>query len=260
VLAAHLRLVRAGFDRHARYRAASLAGLFTNTVFGLLRAAVLLAVVAAGPVAGYDAADLVVFVFLGQGLIAVVDIWVVGELAARVRTGEIAVDLARPWDLQAALLVTDVGRAGHAALVRLLPPLAVGALLFPFRWPSSPVTPLLFALSALLAVVVCHQIRFLLDLTAFWLLDVRGVRAVWATVGPLLCGLVVPLAFLPDPARAVLALTPFPAVLQTPIDVFAERGPVLPLLAHQVAWAVLLVAAGRLVLRRGTRRLVVQGG
>jgi ABC-2 type transport system permease protein len=48
---------RAGYRRHASYRQANLAGLATNTVFGLLRAAVLAAVLAErGTVAGHDIA------------------------------------------------------------------------------------------------------------------------------------------------------------------------------------------------------------
>jgi ABC-2 type transport system permease protein len=261
VLAAHLRLVRAGFDRYATYRTASLAGMTTNSVFGLLRAAVLLAVVgAAGPVAGYDAATVVTYVWLGQGLLGVVDLWGVGELAERIRTGAFAVDLSRPWDLQAALLATDLGRAGFAVLVRFVPPVVLGAAFFPFRAPAAALTWPAFAASVLLAVVVCQQFRFLLDLSAFWLLDARGVRAVWAVASGVLCGLVAPLAFLPAGARAALAASPFPAMMQTPIDVFTERGAAGPLLAGQLLWAVLLVAAGRLVLHRATRRLVVQGG
>jgi viologen exporter family transport system permease protein len=175
VLAPYFRLVRAGFDRHASYRLASLAGLFTNTVFGLLRVAVLLAVLGpTGTVAGYDAAATATYVWLGQGLLAVVLLWDDGELAQRVRSGDIALDLARPWDLQAALLATDLGRAGHAVLVRLIPPVLFGALVFPFRWPHTPGTWLAFAGSLLLAVVLCGQIRFLLGLTAFWLLDNRA--------------------------------------------------------------------------------------
>jgi len=79
-------------------------------------------------------------------------------------------------------------------------------------------------------------------------------------VSGVLCGLVVPLAYFPDWARRVLAGTPFPAVIQTPIDVFTERGNPAVLLGVQLAWALLLVAAGRAVLARATRRVVVQGG
>jgi ABC-2 type transport system permease protein len=76
----------------------------------------------------------------------------------------------------------------------------------------------------------------------------------------LLCGLTIPIAFFPAPLRTALYTTPFPAMLQTPIDVFGERGATAALLAHQVLWAALLLAAGQLVLARATRKLVVQGG
>jgi ABC-2 type transport system permease protein len=261
VLRPYLHLVRAGFRRHSAYLAASIAGLFTNTVFGLLRVAVLLAVVGqTGSVAGYDAADTGTFVWLGQGLLAVVMIWPDRELAQRVRSGDVAIDLGRPWNLQPALLAQDVGRAGHAMLIRFAPPVLFGALVLPFRWPQSPWTVLLFMVSTVLAVAVSFAARFLLDLTAFWLLDNRGVVTVYAAATGVVCGLTVPIAFFPESLRIALYATPFPAMLQTPIDVFGERGATAALLAHQVLWAALLLAAGQLVLARATRKLVVQGG
>jgi ABC-2 type transport system permease protein len=261
VLAPYPQLLVAGYRRYASYRQATLAGLATNMVFGLLRAAVLTAVLAErGTVAGYDLPTAVTYVWLGQGLITVVLLWGDQELAHRVRTGDVVVDLGRPWDLQAAMLATDLGRAGHAVATRLLPPAAFGALLFPFRWPERPETWLLFAASVWLAVVVSFGVRFLLNASAFWLLDVRGVMAVWGVVGGVLSGLVVPLAWFPPWAQAVLSWTPFPSLFQSPIDVFTERGNPLAVLATQLTWAALLLLAGRTVLARGTRRLVVQGG
>ena len=52
---------------------------------------------------------------------------------------------------------------------------------------------------------------------------------------------------------------PFPAVLQAPIDMAIGQGTLL-LLAYQLAWAVSLVMAGRLMLSRAVRTLVIQGG
>ena len=186
-------------------------------------------------------------------------LWGDVELSRRIRSGDVVVDLGRPWDLQAARLAGDLGRAAFAVLTRLVPPAAFGAVVFGFRWPEHLGTYGLFGVSALLAVVVSFGIRFLLNCSAFWLLDARGVLAVWGVAGGLLSGLVMPLAWFPDRARAALWWTPFPALFQTPIDVFLERaspGAVL----HQLAWVALLLAAGRVVLARGSRRLVVQGG
>jgi ABC-2 type transport system permease protein len=261
VLSAYLLLVRAGFRRRSTYLAATVAGLFTNTVFGLLRVAVLLVVVAqTGQAAGYDAAAVSTFVWLGQGLLNVVLLWGDGELADRVRSGDVAIDLSRPCNLQLAWLATDLGRSGHAALFRFLPPVAFGALVLPFRWPEHAATVPLFAVSVLLAVVVSAMARFLVDLTAFWLIDARGVRSVYNGAAGVLAGLTVPLAFFPDAVRNALYATPFPAMLQTPIDVFTERGSPAALLGNQLLWAAALLGLGHLVLARATRKLVVQGG
>jgi ABC-2 type transport system permease protein len=261
VLSPYPQLLRAGYRRFASYPQAALAGLVTNTVFGLLRVAVLAAVLAQrGTVAGYDLATAVTYVWLGQGLLAVVLLWGDGELSRRVRTGDVVVDMGRPWDLQAAMLATDLGRAAHAVAIRLLPPVAFGALLFPFRWPENAVTWALFAVAVLLAVVASFAIRFLLNTAAFWMLDARGVLAVWGVAGGVLTGLVLPLAWFPEWARELLWWTPFPALFQSPIDVFTERGAAVAVLGHQVLWVAVLLGAGRLALARGSRRLVVQGG
>ena len=66
-------LAWSGFRRYATYRQATIAGSFTNMVFGFLRCYVLLAVggrarPAAVP-AGYDARQLATYVWVGQGLL-----------------------------------------------------------------------------------------------------------------------------------------------------------------------------------------------
>ena len=106
-------LAGAGYRRWSTYRSAAVAGVFVNTVFGVIKLSILLGVAesAGGEVAGYDRAAFSTYAWLSQGLIAVVMIFTWTELAERVRTGDIAVDLARPVDLQLAWLAADLGRA-----------------------------------------------------------------------------------------------------------------------------------------------------
>ncbi|MCP3800301.1 ABC-2 family transporter protein [Allokutzneria sp. A3M-2-11 16] len=254
-------LAVAGFHRYSTYRSAAVAALTTNTAFGLMRIAVLFSVLGSRQqVAGYDAASIASYVWLGQGLLGVVILWGGHELADRVRSGDVAVDLARPWNLQFALLAEDYGRAGFAMLIRFVPPMLIGGMLFDLRWPQQEHTWALFALSIVLAVAMSFAIRFLLSLSAFWLLDARGVTAMYGLLGGIFSGLTVPLAFFPDWAYDALWWTPFPSLLQNTIDVFVERGSPLPLLAHQALWTVGLLVIGQLALRAAERKLVVQGG
>jgi ABC-2 type transport system permease protein len=256
------RLAVAGFRRYSTYRQAMLAGTATNVVFGLLRVAVLVAALdstASGTIAGYDVAAAVTYVWLGQGLLSFVVLWGDTALADRIRTGDVVVDLYRPWDLQVALLAGDLGRAAYCAVTRLVPPVVIGALLFPFRWPTPERWPV-FAVSAVLAVLVSFGMRFLVNASTFWLMDNRGVVVLYGVATGILCGLTVPLDFFPEWARLALWFTPLPAILQSPIDVFIGHGSMWLTVGHQVFWAVALFGLGRLVLSRAVRKVVVQGG
>jgi ABC-2 type transport system permease protein len=258
-------LAGAGFRRFATYRQATVAGAFTNTVFGFVRCYVLLSLAdAGGRVAGYDRAQLATFVLVGQGMVAVVNYWGAAELAERVRTGDVIADLLRPLDLLVNHLAADLGRATFALLTRFVVPVVAGLLAFDLYLPAHPVTYVLFTVSLLLAVLVCSVCRYLVNLTAFWLLDIRGVRQLWVVASGAGSGLSFPLPLLPDWLVAGLWLaTPFPALMQAPLDVLVERGGTGHagvLLAGQLAWLGIVVVLARLVQRRALRRLVIQGG
>ncbi len=261
---AYLALAAAGFRRYATYRQAMVAAIFTNSVFGFLRSAVLLAVAGAGAVAGYDEPRLLTFVWAGQGLIGVVLLWAPTELADRIRTGDVIADLLRPVDLVWQQLATDLGRAGLAMITRFVGPLLVGALAFHLYAPRRPATYPLFACSMLLATVVCFGCRYLVNAAAYWLLDARGPQAAWTLSSGVLGGLYFPLWFLPRAAAwSLIIATPFPSVIQLPLDILVERGALAEqasLLAVQAGWVVAMLALCRWVQRRGERKLVVQGG
>jgi ABC-2 type transport system permease protein len=263
---AYLALAAAGFKRYATYREAMVAAVVTNSLFGFLRFAVMRAVLDAGArtVAGYSEHQLATFVWAGQGLIGVVLLWAPLDLAERIRSGDVVTDLLRPIDPVWQMLAADLGRAGYAAVTRFVGPVAVGALVFELYAPRRPVTYALFACSALLATIVCFGCRYLVNAAAYWLLDARGPNTFWTLTSGFLGGLYFPVWFFPDAlAAALTVLTPFPSVIQIPLDVLVERGSPglqLALLGVQAGWVVAILALCRWVQARGERKLVIQGG
>ena len=90
--------------------------------------------------------------------------------------------------------------------------MVIGMVLFPFQFPEKAVQWPLFLLSAVIALVISFSFRFLVEISAFWLLDNRGLYGFWNISSGLLCGLTVPVAFFPEWARDILWMTPLPAV------------------------------------------------
>jgi ABC-2 type transport system permease protein len=258
-------IAASGFHRHATYRQATVAAAVTNSMFGFMRTYVLLAVVgAAGVAAGYTGAQLTTYVWVGQALIGVVMFWGWADLAERIRSGDVVTDLLRPIHPVVHYLATDLGRAAHAAFSRFLVPVAVGAVFFPLYVPARPATYPLFVLSTLLAVVTSFGCRYLVNASGYWLLDIRGVQLTWMIVSGVLSGLYFPLRFFPDWLSTVLWLaTPFPSILQTPLDVIVERDPPvtqLGLVAVQAGWVAAVLLICRVVQRLAERKMVIQGG
>jgi len=258
-------LAGSGFRRWSAYRQAAIAGIFVNTVFGVIKLSILLGVAdsAGGRVGGYDEVGLSTYAWMSQALIAVVVLFSWTELADRVRTGDIAVDLARPVDLQLAWLAADIGRAAWALLSRGVVPILFGAAAFGFRVPRDPTAWLLLPVAVTLAVAVSFACRFLVNLSAFWIIEVRGPVTFYVLVSGLLGGHLIPVQLFPEWMQVLAYATPFPSMVQSPIDLVtgqAAGSEALLLVTVQLGWAVLLLGLGRLVLRRATRRLVVQGG
>ena len=145
----YLSVATRAFRRYSTYTAATLSGLFTNCVSGCIICFVYLALWDQRPDAGgYDASDAVTYVWLGQAMLMTVMVWgggVTNDLAERIRSGEVDIDLYRPVPLIGWYLAQDLGRAAFHLLTRGLGPTIVGALLFDVRFPDGVVAWVGFA-------------------------------------------------------------------------------------------------------------------
>lgn len=264
-LRVHGRLLASGWRRGATYRAAALGGLVANATFGFLKASILVAAVEAGGgrLGGYDERSVLAYTWLSQALLGSVNLYGRTDLADRMKDGSVAVDLLRPVDVQTATTAQEVGRALFALVPRGLPLVVLGLAVGGLRLPTDPAVLALGLLSVVLAVLLSCLTVYLVAASGFWTVETRGLQVFYMVVSGFLSGLFVPVAFFPPWLEALARATPFPSVLQTPIDVLSGRadgGAALGLVAVQLAWVAGTGAVGQLMTRAGRRRLEVQGG
>jgi viologen exporter family transport system permease protein len=114
-----------------------------------------------------------------------------------------------------------------------------------------------------LALLVSFAIRFLVAMSAFWMLDDQGTQVLTSAAAVFFSGLTVPLVLFPgwfgDLARAL----PWASYLQAPADLWLgkdEGWAVLGVLSLQAFWAFLLLVGCRALLSVAERKVVVQGG
>lgn len=259
------KLFLAGIRQQATYRLAMFGGLVANATFGFLKTAILSATVAAGGgmVGGYDGAMMATYVWVGQGMLGSLNLNGRLDLADRIKSGDVTTDFLRPLDVQTATVATEVGKAVYALLPRGVPSIAIGALFVGLGTPSSPLTWLLAFVSLALGMIVSQTTVYVLATIGFWLVELRGLQTMYMMLSGFLAGLFVPVSLFPDWLATIAHATPFPSMMQYPIDVFTEHGGSTGTwnrLAAQVFWLAVTWVAGWWLTRRGRHKLEVQGG
>jgi len=257
-------LSKLSFQRQLTYRAAAMAGLATNLFFGMLRAAVLVALYGARQeVAGISLAGAVTYTGLSQAVIGLLSMFSWYEVMNSVYTGDIASDLLKPLNYFTFWLAQDLGRAGAALLMRGFTIMAAYAVVFGITTPGSGVQWLAVGIAVALSWLVSFSWRFLVNLAAFWTPNALGVGRFFFILSWFLSGFLMPLRYFPQWFVRLCYLTPFPYTVNTVVEVYLGvlSGPELvQALLGQLLWVAMLVVAGQFVLRAGVRRLVILGG
>jgi ABC-2 type transport system permease protein len=258
------QLIKLGFQQQLSYRAANLAGLATNFFFGLLRASVMIALYGVrSEVAGIPLQAAVTYTALTQGIIAYLSLFHWWNVMLAVRSGDIASDLLKPMDYFAFWCAQDIGRAITHFFLRGVTIMLAYAVFFRITLPQTLAQWAALGVALLLSLLVSFGWRFLINLTAFWTPDARGIGRIAFSLSWFLSGFLMPLRFFPDWFVALCRLTPFPVMVNTVVEVYLGtlQGPaLLAALGEQLLWAVGLFAVCQLVMRAGVRRLVIQGG
>lgn len=257
-------LTKLSFQRQFTYRAATLAGLATNAFFGLLRAALLVALYGARQeVAGMSVQAAITYTGVSQATIAFLSLFTWYEIIRSVHTGQISSDLLKPMDYFSFWMAQDLGRAVANLLLRGLPIMALYALVFQITLPQTSGDWIALSLAMFLAWLVSFAWRYLVNLSAFWVPNAVGIGRLAFTLAWFLSGFLMPLRFFPDWFVRLCYLTPFPHTVNTIIEVYLGllSGPeVTRALFNQLAWFLILALASHFLLKAGVRRLVVLGG
>lgn len=183
-------------------------------------------------------------------------------LRRRVRTGEIALDMAKPIDFLGQLFALQFGLTlGLIPFVLVGIPLAlVGGGM---QLPASVGAALLYLVSLFLAYLIVSLIGVLMGLMSMWMVEVTGIQLIYRFVNQFFAGALVPLWFFPPILHTVATLLPFQAIAFLPVSIYLgqlQPGEIVDTFATQLSWIIILYVLTRITWYKAQRHIMVQGG
>lgn len=265
---APLALLKMRFLTGLQYRAAAAAGVLTQFFFGLVFIMVYVAFYRhAGPAQPMTLEEVAAYIWLQQIFFTFIMLWHSDyELFDLITGGGIAYELCRPWRLYTVWYVKLLAARLSACALRCLPIAAVVLFLpepYGLSLPASPEAFLLFVAALLAGLLLVIAISMFVYLSVFWTMSPVGSILLIAVAGEFFAGMVIPVPLMPDWMRQIAHLLPFRWTVDFPFRVYTGHIGAQEAIAGiggQLVWLAVLVAAGRWLMGRALRRVVVQGG
>jgi ABC-2 type transport system permease protein len=268
----YLAIFGARFLMMLQYRAAAAAGVVTQFWFGAIMVMALAAFYASGRGAPpITLAQAITYTWLGQAFLGLLPWTVDPEIAAMMRSGDIAYERLRPIDTYSYWFARAMAWRTAATLLRAVPLVVVTAAAFPLsglsdwslRAPESLDALALFVLSMAAVTLLSAAITTLVNISVASMLTDQGINAITNPLIVILSGMIVPLPLFPDWAQGLLLVQPFAGLVDIPYRIyfghlsgFAAFGAI----ALQIGWTVVLIGVGRVLMARTMSRIHVQGG
>lgn len=265
-------IVAVRFKMLLQYRAAAWAGFTTQLFWGLIKVMVFAAFFASSSrVQPMSFEQVLVYIWLGQALLALLPWNVDQEVAEQIRTGGVAYELLRPLDLYAYWFARTLAFRAAPASLRMLPMLIFTFWVMPLLgladWalPAPPdwASGVSFCLAVVGMLALSTAFTMIMHISLMWTVSGEGFNRLMPGIVPVFAGLIIPLPLFPEWMQPLLYWQPFRGMADVPFRIYSGHIPVAQVpveLLNQWLWFAVLVGFGYWLLGRARHKLVVQGG
>ena len=184
-------------------------------------------------------------------------------LSYKINDGSIATEMLLPVSFHGRMLADNLGIAAFKLIFHFVPAMLVAVLFIGIAAPASAGSFGLFVLSALFGYGVLWSLSFMFQMFSFWLINVWAIMTIKNVFVNVLSGSMIPLWFMPEAVRKIIAFTPFEGIYFTPVQIYLgsiSGCEVVAGFVKQFIWIICLMTCGFILWKKGTKKLVVQGG
>ena len=184
-------------------------------------------------------------------------------ISSRVKSGEIAIDLMRPYSIPLMYLADTLGATLFQMFSRSIPLLVFCYFVFDIDLNISFETLLMFAPVYVLAFIIFFLMLLLISSISFFIVDIFPLWIFYWALITLASGAIIPLDFFPEGFAKFLVYTPFPYLFYFPTMILLGKSFMMSyeiLILHYVVVIFLITVIARTVFSTGIRKLSIVGG
>lgn len=185
------------------------------------------------------------------------------EIQEKVRTGDISLELMRPFDVPLRYLFADFGSVTFYMTTALLPLYIIIFIFLDLALPADWITWVTFIFAAFIGFLIRYCIEMAFGLLTFFLVETGGIEDIFYFAMSLLSGSVIPLWFFPSWLETIAIYLPFQSIFFLPISIFIGEisgTQILTSFGIQIFWLVVCFSFLRYVWNKASQKVVVQGG
>lgn len=184
-------------------------------------------------------------------------------LQDKIHDGSITNEFLKPVNFVFRLLSENVGEGLFKVIFNFFPAVIITLFYVGLCPPASVLNLIVMLISVILGYLILWLIGFIVQTWSFWLFSVWGIMTIKNVFVKILSGSLLPLWFMPEIVRKVIAFTPFESIYFTPIQIYLGEINGLEIMIKllvQVVWIGILAIIAGVFWKKGTKKLIVQGG
>jgi ABC-2 type transport system permease protein len=251
------------FRKHTAYRSEIWLRIVLGLIWVGIQVAIWNALIGSGEVDGVTVGNMITYAILNTVLSLTLIDQSLRDVDQKIRSGDIAVDLIKPFNYLLTVFADQLGRSLFIATFTVVPTVAIAALLFGFEAPPSIWNALAFLVSIALALAISFAFACMIIMFAFYFLATFHFVWTFGALKSLFAGSLVPFWFYPEGLRSVAEFLPFQFLGFFPAATWMGQlsgAEILRDLGLGLLWSAVLLGFCSWLWGRITRRLIVQGG
>lgn len=264
----YISFFRLRFSMGLQYRAAALAGVVTQFVWGAMEIMIFRAFyqtdASAFPMTLSATSS---YIWLQQAFLAFFMAWMMeSEIFDSIINGNIAYELCRPISIYNMWFARSIANRLSRAVLRCFP-ILFAAVFVPAPYgiaaPASLLHFVLFTITLILGLLVMVSFCMLIYVLTFFTVSPQGLRILFTSTVEFFSGALIPLPFFPEKIRQIMELLPFAAMQNVALRIYSgsmSRAEMEKAVILQIFWLIVITLTGKGLCRTVERRVTIQGG